>query len=106
VSDDPRFQPVNVHAFPNGELGIVWADGHESYYPGRMLRLACHCAACVDEMTGEKILRTEAVADAVSVVQVHPVGRYGVAIRFSDRHDTGIYTYDRLRRLCPCGKCG
>ena len=34
-------------------LEIVWADGHESRYDVRELRLACGCAQCVDEWSGE-----------------------------------------------------
>ena len=30
----------NVTAFPNGEIGVVWSDGHESYYPAHYLRCA------------------------------------------------------------------
>jgi len=32
-----------------GTVSIVWSDGRASIYSGRALRLACRCAACVDE---------------------------------------------------------
>ena len=86
-------------------MGIVWADGHESYYPGHALRCACACAMCVDETTGRKLLREESVPADVRAIDVRPVSRYGVSIRWSDGHDTGIYTLEKLRSLCPCGKC-
>ncbi len=38
----------------------------------------------------------DATADVVDVV---PVGRYAIQIRWGDGHDTGIYTYDSLRRM-------
>ena len=98
-------EPVQVAAFPNGEVGIVWPDGHESIWTGAALRRACACARCVDERTGRRVLRDRDVADDVRALQIVPVGRYGVAIRWSDRHDTGIYPFERLRALCPCG-CG
>ncbi len=94
--------PARVAIFPNGELAVVWSDGHESYYPGRLLRLGCHCAKCVDEMTGRKLLREERVPSDVRPTGCQEVGRYGLGVRFSDGHDTGIYTYERLRSLCPC----
>ena len=25
--------------------------------------------------------------------------------RWADGHDTGIYSYDTLRQLCPCEQC-
>lgn len=100
-----RSSPLRVVPFPNGELGVVWEDGHESVYSGRALRCACACALCVDETTGAKLLRDEAVPADVRALQVLPVGRYGVSIHWSDGHNTGIYPLDRLRDLCPCDAC-
>ena len=33
------------------------------------------------------------------------VGTYGLKIRWSDGHDTGIYTFERLLAACPCEAC-
>ena len=97
--------PVRITAFPNGEIGIVWSDDHESYYPSHDLRCACNCASCVDEMSGKKVLDDARVPADVRPLEIHPVGNYGYSILWSDRHDTGIYTFERLRELCPCGDC-
>lgn len=105
MSRSERSRPVRVVPFPNGELGIVWEDGHESFYGGHSLRCACSCALCVDETTGVKVLRDDAVPTDVRPLDARPVGRYGLSIRWSDGHDTGIYTLERLRELCPCGDC-
>jgi DUF971 family protein len=96
-------RPVRVQPFPNGELGIVWDDAHESYYPGHCLRCVCGCAQCVDENTGRKMLEDNRVPADVHALEVLPVGNYGLSIRWSDGHETGIYDFDRLRRICPCG---
>ena len=103
MADAPR--PVELTPFPNGEIGIVWSDGHESYYDSHALRCDCACASCVDEMTGRKVLVDDRVPPDVRVREFHPVGNYGVSIAWSDGHDTGIYTFDRLRSLCPCELC-
>ncbi len=95
----------NLAIFPNGELGITWGDGHESYYPGRDLRLACTCARCVDEDTGQKLLHSGLLPQDVHPVEAVPVGNYGITILWSDRHGSGIYTLERLRALCPCDQC-
>lgn len=100
-----RHRPLQVTPFPNGELGIVWADGHESIYDGHTLRCACACALCVDEGTGRKILRDETVPKDVHALAVRPVGHYGLGILWSDGHQTGIYRLERLRDLCPCAGC-
>ena len=101
---DP-LQPLQVVPFPNGELGIVWGDGHESIYSGRDLRCRCGCAMCVDEMTGRKTLRDETVPSDVRALRVAPVGRYGMSIHWSDGHETGIYRLEKLRQWCPCETC-
>jgi DUF971 family protein len=87
------------------ELAVTWADGHESVYEVRELRLACPCASCVDEWTGEERLDDAAVPADVHPLAIHPVGRYAIQIDWSDGHATGIYPFRRLRELCPCEAC-
>ena len=63
------------------------------------LRLACCCAQCVDEWTGEGRLDAAAVPQDVHPVRIQPVGRYAIQIQWSDGHDAGIYPFERLREL-------
>ncbi len=35
----------------------------------------------------------------VSIAAVDPIGNYAVRLTFSDRHDTGLYSWTYLRRL-------
>ena len=83
----------------NDELGIQWRDGTVSIYGTRALRLACPCAACIDEWTGVKRLDEDSVDMSVQIAHVTSVGRYALAIEFTDGHKTGIYHFDRLRSL-------
>ena len=83
-------------------LAIRWGDGHESVYDVRALRLACGCAACIDEWSGEGRLDPASVPEDVHPLRIEPVGRYAIQFAWSDSHDTGIYTFERLRELCPC----
>jgi ATP-binding protein involved in chromosome partitioning len=80
-------------------LEIVWADGHESRYDVRELRLACGCARCVDEWTGEERLDGASVPADVRPVRIERVGRYAIQIEWSDGHASGIYPFRRLREL-------
>jgi len=84
------------------ELRIDWHDGHTSLYPVRALRLACRCANCVDEHTGRARLDPATVPADVVPVHLKSVGRYAIQFSWSDGHDTGIYTFEQLRWLCPC----
>jgi len=57
---------------------------------------------CIDEMTGKAILDPESVADTIKPTTIDSVGRYGMSIKFSDGHTTGIYTFDLMRKLGAC----
>jgi ATP-binding protein involved in chromosome partitioning len=81
------------------ELSILWADGAESVYSVRALRLACSCASCVDEWTGENRLDPSTVPEDVQPLRIESVGRYAIQIDWSDGHATGIYPFRRLRAL-------
>lgn len=81
------------------ELSIRWADGAESLYEVRALRLACGCASCVDEWSGEQRIDPAGVPADVHPLRIESVGRYAIAIEWSDGHSTGIYPFDRLRAL-------
>ncbi len=94
-----KHRPVRVVLFPNREVGIVWDDGREDYLPARALRLACPCAGCVDEITGKRTLDPGRVASDVAVDSYEFVGNYALAFRFSDGHQTGIFSYTLLRDL-------
>ena len=103
MAEEPR--PVDLVPFPNGQIGVKWSDDHESYYDSHSLRCTCACASCVDEMTGKKVLMDRQVPLDVRIREFHPVGNYGISIAWSDGHDTGIYTFARLRELCACNLC-
>jgi len=80
-------------------LAIVWADGRESRYDVRELRLACGCAVCIDEWTGEGRLDPASVPADVHPIRIEPVGRYAIQVEWSDGHSSGIYPFRRLREL-------
>jgi len=86
-------------------LGVRWSDHHTSIYNVRNLRLACRCAYCVDEWTHEKRIKEENIPDDVRPEKIDSVGRYAFKIQWSDGHDTGIYPFANLRKLCECPAC-
>jgi DUF971 family protein len=91
--------PVSLHRLGDASLIVTWNDGRRSTYDLRALRMACPCAACVNEWTGEKMLRPAQVPEGVKPVRLFSVGRYAIGIAWSDGHDTGIYAHDYLLRL-------
>lgn len=96
------------HAINRHDDGILieWdTAGHQGFFPARALRLACPCAACVDEMSGRALLDPERVPSNVRPVSLGLAGAYGLRVQWSDGHATGIYTFERLRASCPCDTC-
>jgi len=81
------------------DVRIRWSDGTEKVYPARPLRLKCPCAMCVDENTGLRILKEPGIPLDVHPLKIEPVGRYAIAIHWSDGHNTGIYTWEWLYEL-------
>lgn len=101
MASDPRTTPTKISQHGSRELAIEWADGVSSLYDVRKLRLACGCATCIDEWTGENRLDPNSVPEAVSPVRIESVGRYAIQIEWSDGHSSGIYPFRRLRQLAP-----
>src|SRR6202790_3515752 len=127
---DPRKKPtaVKIHVSTGAGVDITWADGHASHYDFPYLRDACPCATCNDERekknaAGTKFANTASAnaASAVPLPTTSPafpmfkpkaraqsatsVGSYAIQINFSDGHNTGIYSYEQLRMICPCEAC-
>ena len=92
-------QPMRIFRTKDGKLGFEWNDGCRGTIDVRTLRLACPCALCVDEHTGEKLLEESSVDVDVRLTRIQSVGRYAAGISFSDGHCSGIYPYDKLREL-------
>lgn len=101
-----NLQEQNDHSFPreNHLLDhqppkLVWDDGQAMTYLPAELRLACPCASCREELTGNVLVREGDLPFDIRLTDVRPVGRYGYNLVFSDGHSSGIYTFDLLRKL-------
>jgi DUF971 family protein len=92
-------EPRQVIEESDSELSVNWSDGVETKYNAADLRRACPCAGCINEWTGEKMLKAENVPDDLSFSSISIVGRYALNFHFSDGHDTGIYSFEFLRKL-------
>jgi DUF971 family protein len=41
----------------------------------------------------------------LKILGIEPVGNYAIRINWSDGHNTGIYSWDHFREICPCPVC-
>ena len=96
----PAIEPREIMQEGEAGLRITWADGHVCLYEAPALRRACPCAQCVNEWTGQRVLKPEAVSDEIQIGNIAIVGRYALNFVWSDRHETGIYSFRYLRELC------
>jgi ATP-binding protein involved in chromosome partitioning len=97
--------PDEIIGLLRARITLKWADGHETSYAARDLRLACRCAMCIEETSGKPLLDPAAVSPTVRAKGIELVGQYAILIQWTDGHSTGIYNFRDLRGNCPCPAC-
>ena len=95
ATTEPRASSSRHHAHLHLPLGGRQGD-RVSY---KDLRDACRCAGCIDELTGKKTLDKNTIPDDIGIEDPDLVGHYGDRFAWTDGHDTGIYTWERIRAL-------
>ena len=105
MSGSSNYQAEVVELLEPATLLIVWGDGHESLFSHRSLRESCECASCVDEWSREPILDSANLPVDLHCTGFDLTGNYGLNLRFSDGHATGIWSFERLRASCACPEC-
>jgi DUF971 family protein len=90
-----------------GYLEIIWDDDSVCRYPLSNLREACPCAECRGghEYMGrqhdpEDILHVTP-SRSYTMTDLNFVGNYALQPLWDDGHDSGIYTWEYLKHLCP-----
>lgn len=78
-------------------LEVTFDDGTAVTLPAEYLRVESPSA----EVQGHAPAQKKIVAGKaeVAIGSVEPIGHYAVRIRFSDGHDTGIYSWNTLHML-------
>lgn len=96
-----RLEPINIQLI-GGELAVQWNDGEESYFSLEHLRRACPCAACGGEpdVLGNIVRPNVNYTDAsFELAGWELIGGYALQPRWRDGHNTGLYSFQYLRRL-------
>lgn len=75
-------------------LEISFPDGQTFRLPSEFLRVYSPSAEVRGHGPGQEVLQVG--KKNVQILSVEPVGSYAVQFRFSDGHDTGIYSWDLL----------
>lgn len=79
-------------------LDIKFDDGEAFSIPYKLLREESPSAENKGHGNGPRPPQPP-VPNDISVEGAEPVGRYAIRIKFSDGHDTGLFTWNLLREL-------
>lgn len=78
-------------------LEVSFDNGETFELPYEYLRIYSQSAEAVGHGPAQERLQTG--KEEVTIVDIKPVGNYGIAPKFSDGHDSGIYTWHLLYKL-------
>jgi DUF971 family protein len=93
---EPAVSEVRVRR-ASAKLEVDFTDGVNFQLPAEYLRVESPSAEVQGHGPNERKLVSG--KRAVGIAAVEPVGHYAVRIRFTDGHDTGIYSWALLRQL-------
>ena len=106
--------PLHLAISKSKGMTVDWADGHVSRFTNEYLRDNCPCASCTGAHGTEPQRSNYASPSAdpfpmfkpkLKMDDVEEVGSYAIRIHWNDGHNSGIYSYEHLRRICPCDSC-
>jgi DUF971 family protein len=98
-------EPTTVQHVGN-QLAIRWNDDAESFFELELLRRSCPCAACggePDVFAKKQLPLVNYSANSFILKSFEPVGGYALQFRWGDGHNTGIYSFEYLRKLSDAG---
>ena len=107
-------EPEHIAISKSKGIKIDWHGGHRSEYSLAYLRDECPCATCTgahgtepqkSNYSAEPKTLFPMYKPTLKMLHVEPIGQYAVRIDWSDGHNTGIYSFDHLRKICPCEDC-
>ena len=91
-------QPTEIKLHQTSRvLEIAFNDGRSFKLPYEFLRVHSPSAEVRGHGRGQEVLQTG--KRDVTITEVEAVGHYAIRPKFSDGHDTGIFSWDYLREL-------
>jgi DUF971 family protein len=96
MQTSPQPTALTVHQ-ASRMLEISFDDGKTFRIPFELMRVYSPSAEVQGHGPGQEVLQTG--KREVEIVEVTPVGHYAVQPRFSDGHDTGIFSWSYLYQL-------
>jgi DUF971 family protein len=91
--ETPAPEAITLHG-ASRVLEVGFADGSVFRIPYELMRIYSPSAEVQGHGPGQEVLQTG--KRQVTVVDMEPIGNYGVKPVFSDGHDSGIFTWEYL----------
>ena len=79
------------------QLQLSYASGEVMHLSAEMLRV--HSPSAEVRGHGNAVPKLVFGKQNVEILRIEPVGHYAIKLVFSDKHDSGIYTWDYLYEL-------
>lgn len=101
---DELYEPATIEVKKDTGVTITFTDGHVAAFDLASLRRACPCATCRElrDHGQEAWPRPGSPLPlAIETAELH--GAWGLNITWNDRHTTGIYPFESLRRWSEGG---
>lgn len=102
-------RPDSVKRDSTNGIEVSWPDGLSTTISSKVLRDNCPSAASKQKRgdnshdkplgLGKLVVVKEEAATSYSLEKIWLVGNYALGMRWSDGHDSGIFTFDFLREL-------
>jgi DUF971 family protein len=92
----PTPSAITVHS-QSRQLQVGFSDGSDFRIPFELMRVYSPSAEVQGHGPGQEVLQTG--KREVTLLELEPVGNYGVQPSFSDGHNSGIFSWDYLHFL-------
>jgi DUF971 family protein len=90
--------PTDITVTDKGRtLELVFDDGETVRLTAERLRVESPSAEVQGHSPSQKRIVTG--KENVAIIDVEPIGNYAIRIVFDDGHNTGLYSWDYLRKL-------
>jgi DUF971 family protein len=102
-----RDDVVDIEIQRAAGVRITYGDGEVVDIPVETLRAVCPCATCRGmRERGQSAWPKPGQPASITIEDAELVGAWGLSIRWSDGHDTGIYAWTVVREWWDAGRGG
>ena len=90
--------PLKIKIKDSRYLYIQWDDNSETMLQLANLRKSCPCASCLADKLNRPATYIPLLASPqLTIKNIDQVGSYAIQLTWQDGHNSGIYTYDKLK---------